>query len=278
MNIKHAHEYFGHMNEIATRKTAAQLGMELSWPEFTMCESCAIGKAQQHNVPKELLGKKATTFNGRMGLDLSKIKVPEGLDVTINKPNWHIMVDQLLGFKRSKFFVTENEIIKYMCQIMHSEAERGYPIQLLHQDNAGENVKLVKMAKGKDWKLDFVVEYTAQKTPQQNLHAETSFTVIAAQARSMLIAGQIPNTERFKLWPEAVVTATNLNNLMPVTIGVVTKTCWEHAGYKIPSWTENLCTFGEAGILKDGKKGKVLDRGIIMMCVGYSEDHTVNVF
>ncbi len=94
----------------------------------------------------------------------------------------------------------------------------------------------------------------------------------------MLIAGQIPNTERFKLWPEAVVTATNLNNLMPVTIGDVTKTRWEHAGYKILLWTKNLCTFGEAGIVKDDKKGKVLDRGIIMMFVGYREDHTVNVF
>jgi hypothetical protein len=107
---------------------------------------------------------------------------------------------------------------------------------------------------------------------------ETSFTVIAAQARRMLFAGQILNTEKFKLWPEAVVTATNLNNLMPVTIGDVTKTCLEYAGYKVPAWTKNLCTFGEAGIMKDGKKGKVLDRGIIMMFVGYSEDHTANVF
>ncbi len=93
--------------------------------------------------------------------DLSKIKVPEGLDVTINKPNWHIMVDQLSGFKQSKFFVTKNEIINYMCQIMHLEAEQGYSIRILHQDNAGGNIKLVKMIKGKDWKLDFAVEYTA---------------------------------------------------------------------------------------------------------------------
>ncbi len=48
---------------------------------------------------------------------------------------------------------------------------------------------------------------------------------ITAQARNMLIAGQIPNTERFKLWPEAVVTPTTLNNLIPVTIGDVTETC-----------------------------------------------------
>jgi hypothetical protein len=88
------------------------------------------------------------------------------------------------------------------------------------------------------------------------LHAETSFTVIAAQARRMLIAGQIPNTKRFELWLEAVVTATNLNNLMPVTIGDVTKTCWEHAGYKVPAWTKNLCTFGKAGIIKDCEKEK----------------------
>jgi hypothetical protein len=99
VNIKHAHKCFGHMNEISTCKTVAQLRMELSWTGFATCESCAIGKAQQRNVPKESLGEKATTFNGRVGHNLSKIKVPEGLDVTINKPDWHIMVDQSLGFK-----------------------------------------------------------------------------------------------------------------------------------------------------------------------------------
>ena len=52
-------------------------------------------------------------------------------------------------------------MIDYMCNLMHSEAGRGYPIQVLHQDNAGENVKLIKTAKGKDWTLTFDVEYTA---------------------------------------------------------------------------------------------------------------------
>jgi hypothetical protein len=36
--------------------------------------------------------------------------------------------------------------------------------------------------------------------------------------------------------------------------------------------------FGEAGIVKDGKKGRVLNRGLTMMFVGYSEDHAENVF
>jgi hypothetical protein len=50
----------------------------------------------------------------------------------------------------------------------------------------------------------------------------------------MLIAGQILDNEQFKSWPEVVKMATNLNNLMPVTIEGVTQTHWEHAGYKVP--------------------------------------------
>ncbi len=51
------------LDEISTRKTAVQLEMELSRNGFAMCESCAIGKAQQRNVPKESSGEKAITFN-----------------------------------------------------------------------------------------------------------------------------------------------------------------------------------------------------------------------
>ena len=199
MNIKRIHDCLGHVSEAATRKIAAQLGLTLSRTGFQTCEACAIGKAQQRNISKEATEGKATTFNGRVGHDLAKIKAPEGMEVRINKPNWHILVDEMSGFKRSAFFETKSGMIDYMCNLMHSEAERGHPIRVLRQDNAGENVKLIKTAKGKDWKLTFDVENTARKTPQQNSHAETSFTIIAAQARCMLIAGQVPSEERFKL-------------------------------------------------------------------------------
>jgi hypothetical protein len=36
--------------------------------------------------------------------------------------------------------------------------------------------------------------------------------------------------------------------------------------------------FGEAGIVKDSKKGKVLNRGLNTMFGGYSENHAENVF
>ncbi len=74
----------------------------------------------------------------------------------------------------------------------------------MRQDNATENMVLIKIAKGKDWKHNFKTELMARNMPQQNLKAEMAFTVIAAQARSMLISAQIPDGGRFKLWPEGL--------------------------------------------------------------------------
>jgi hypothetical protein len=106
----------------------------------------------------------------------------------------------------------------------------------------------------------------ARNTPQQNSKADTAFTVIAAQARSMLISAQIPDGEQFKLWPEVSVTATFLNNLVPVTVNGETKTRWEHTGHKIPLWVKFLWTFGEAGTVKEGKKEKGSGQGNHNVC------------
>jgi hypothetical protein len=47
--------------------------------------------------------------------------------------------------------------------------------------------------------MSFTVKLTVRKTPQQNSKAEMAFTVITAQARSMLIAAQVPDLQRFDL-------------------------------------------------------------------------------
>ena len=103
-----------------------------------------------------------------------------------------------------------------------------------------------------------------------------AFTVIAAQARSMMNAVQLSDTDRFKLWAEVVKTAMFLSNLVPVTVYGITKTRWEHSGHSLPSWTKNLWTFGEVGTVKEGKQGKVLDRGDTMMFVGYNKNQGQN--
>jgi hypothetical protein len=70
--------------------------------------------------------------------------------------------------------------------------------------------------------------------------------------------------------------ATFFNNLVPVIINGESKARWERAGRKLPVWVKNLQTFGKAGTVKEGKKGKILDRGVTMMSVGYDNYHSGN--
>jgi hypothetical protein len=43
-------------------------------------------------------------------------------------------------------------------------------------------------------------------------------------------------------------------------------------------WTKNLCTYEEAGTVKEGKHGKVLDQGVTMMFIGYNQENPENCF
>ena len=158
-SVKRAHECLGHMSEAMTRAAATHLGMALSCGSLAVCKSCAMAKAQQRNVPKVVDNeRKAKEFNGRVMHDLAKIKVQEEdgyAGATINKSNWHLLVDEVMKFKKSKFFETKGEIVEYIAKWMHGKKEQGHPVQVLRMDNSGENVKVVKNARGKDWKLTF---------------------------------------------------------------------------------------------------------------------------
>jgi hypothetical protein len=108
-----------------TRAVAKQLGVELSRESKPTCESCAMAKAHQRNVPKEVHSdKKATEFNGQVMHDISVIKVLKKEDfegVRINKPNWHLMVDEASKFKRSVFHEAKSGIISNLAEYMHAE-------------------------------------------------------------------------------------------------------------------------------------------------------------
>jgi hypothetical protein len=56
--------------------------------------------------------ERSDILNGRVGHDLLKINALEGMKVTINKSNWHIMLNKAGGFKKSAFFKTKAGIIE----------------------------------------------------------------------------------------------------------------------------------------------------------------------
>ncbi len=67
------------------------------------------------------------------------------------------------------------------------------------------------------------------------------------------------NTQKqaLQLWSEAATTVTALDNLITVMWKGETKTQYENAGHKIPKFIKYLRTFGEAGIVKDKKMGRL---------------------
>jgi hypothetical protein len=54
INIDKAHQLLGHMSNDTTRARAEALGWEIMRESMQPCESCAVGKAEQKNVPRRV--------------------------------------------------------------------------------------------------------------------------------------------------------------------------------------------------------------------------------
>ncbi len=181
MNIERAHAILGHSSEDTTRQTAAALNMLITRGTLKTCKSCGISKAKQKNLNQESEGTKASKFNGQVYHDIATVKEGNKDKKPGQKTVWHITAEETVNFKQSTFFVYKSEMPKDMCAFMQQEKARGHPIQIIRQDNAGKNKKLVTLAQSKKWKLETIFENTARKTPKQNPYAELAFTVIAAK-------------------------------------------------------------------------------------------------
>ncbi len=53
-------------------------------------------------------------------------------------------------------------------------------------------------------------------------------------------------------------------------------TRYEAAGLELPPWTKNLWEFGDAGVVKIDKNGKLGDRGATCIFVNYPKKHNIN--
>ena len=108
-------------------------------------------------------------------------------------------------------------------------------------------------------------------TPQRNHLAELGFADLANKGRAMLISANLPQEVRFRLCKEAFNCATHLSNL---AINKDGKSRYELFHNNKPKYAMYLREWGEAGTVKTGKNGKVGDRAISMMFVGYAKNHS----
>ena len=172
-----------------------------------------------------------------------------------------VLVNEYTGTKFSVFYSRKNDIVEPMCERLQHATGRGAQVKYLRQDNAGENLKIQARCKSADWKLPVEIEYTAKDTPQQNSMSETSFSSMAAQARAMMTAANVPMIERYRLFQEAANHLTKLGWLTVIIIGRERKTRIKHCGMPLPSWSNNLKTSGKAGRVKTkNRKRKKIKR------------------
>jgi hypothetical protein len=275
LNIKKAHELLGHMSEDMTRKVAKHLGWEITKGTLQTCESCAIGKAKQKNVPKKSDHVGSKVNGERVFLDIATIKGEKDGPSPNARNNWRIMVDERTQMKFSLFSTTKDGMVVPTLDELTRWNKSGMKVKYIRLDNAGENVKLQKVSDSKDYKMNLQFEFTARNTPQQNHLAELGFTVLINRGRAMMHRANIPKDIRYKVFPKVFETATLLDSLVICTIDGETKTRAEHFGKTLPKFAKHLRTWGEAGTVTIHQKmqPKILDRGVTCMFVAYAVDH-----
>jgi hypothetical protein len=108
LNIQRAHELLGHMGEDMTRKAAKHLGWEITKGVLAPCESCAVGKAKQTNVPKKSEHVVSQKNGEQLFLDITTITGEKDGVKPNEKRNWRILVDERTQMKFSLFCATKD--------------------------------------------------------------------------------------------------------------------------------------------------------------------------
>ena len=271
INIQKLHEMLGHASEDVVRKTAKYYDWEL-FGKFEKCENCAISKAKQKSVSKESTSK-STVPGERLCFDISSVKKK----TFSNSKFWLLVVDEATDMCWSRFLKLKSDLPDEMMKIVKSiNNMEGKKVKYLRCDNAGENVSFQERCKKEG--LDVEFEFTAPDTPQQNGKVERKFATLYGKVRSMLNRARLPERWRSGIWAEAAATATFNENLL-VTKDKSKPSYELFFGKEHPHGRE-LRVFGEMGVVTLVRKinGKLVDRGINCMFVGYSENHPSNVY
>ena len=147
-------------------------------------------------------------------------------------------------------------------------------------DNAGKNKTTEKLANSAQWKLSIQLEHTARNTPQQNSPVETGFARVLNKSKTLLIDSNVPYLLRYKIFQEAVLTATKLDGLVTATINNGHKTRYELFGMRNSSFVNHLRTWGEAEVIKISTKTtpKLKNKGVTCAFVGHVDSHAADCY
>ena len=256
-----------HASEEVCCKTAKQYDWKVTG-KFEACPDCHLSNVTKKGVAKATT-EKITTPGARIYLDLthSKTRTFGG------SRYWLGIVDDATDMTWSFMLKRKNDlpstVMAFLCKLKKLE----YPVQQIRLDNAGENLDLQNKCKDSKDLLDTKFEFTPRDSPEYNGKIERKFAVLYGRIRAVLNAAYLTQKLRNKLWGEAVMTVTDIENLL-VSRGHTEPSYREFFEKDVPS-ASNMRQFGEMGIIKVGRdiKGKLSNRGIPVMYLGRARHH-----
>jgi hypothetical protein len=121
-------------------------------------------------------------------------------------------------------------------------------------------------------------EFSGPRTPQRNGKVERKFQTFFGRIRAMLNSAGLKDQLRLGVWAESALTVTFLSNITSIKNQEI---CPYQLLYGCkPRLPASLRSFGEIGIVttKDKIQGKLNNRGMPCMFVGYSVHHAHDAY
>jgi hypothetical protein len=118
------------------------------------------------------------------------------------------------------------------------------------------------------------LNFLTTTTPQRNGKVERKFQTLYGRIRAMLNDAGLENDVRSGVWSECANTVTFLSN-------ITSTKCPHQLLLKVkPKLPSSLRIFGEMGVMTTNAniQGKLANRGTTCMLMGYSVDHSNDVF
>ena len=267
-----AHNKLMHTNAETVKLTADKLNWKLVNSDKYNCIPCAKGKAKQKKILK-ITESKGTRIGERLFIDISWVNV----ESYGGSRYWAIVVDDFSNFKWCVFMKRKSQLKNKIIPILKELNLRNQTVTKIRCDNAGENYKLKEACI--DTKMNILFEFTAPNSPQYNGKVERAFATAYSKIRATLNYAGLTTLTKKRIWSECAATVIKIENIL---IKDKNKKCpYELMFGHMPNYIEDLRTFGEIAIVRDNGnklKGKLSDRGLEAMFVGYSEHHAKNVY
>ena len=188
---------------------------------------------------------------------------------------WILVVDDFTR-KAWSFFVRAKSLIGKVMEAFldRLKGDKDVVVKFVRCDNAGENEKQLRSVcepRG------ITMEFTAPHTPQMNGVVERKFVTIRDKAVAMMLAAKLLDEHQGKLWPEAVNTATKLDNAVP---NRNVSTSPDHVWYgEHPKFLQHLVRWGRLGFVTlRTKQAKLEKKSVACVMVGYADMHSGDTY